>query len=73
MVMGRHIIKELKRCPACKSSNIYKRSRTIQFIRDIRKGNKNFVENRVKTYRCNKCKSEFDSPIIEQIEYVQQI
>ena len=56
-----------KKCPICKSSNIYKRVRTIQIVREIRKRNNNYVENRIKAYRCNNCKSEFDSPIIAQI------
>ena len=58
-----------KKCPICKSSNIYKRVRIIQIVREIRKRNNNYVENRIKAYRCNKCKSEFDSPIIAQIGY----
>ena len=67
MAMRKSTLKELKKCPACKSGNIYKRVRTVQFVRNARKGNKNFVEIRIKAYRCNKCKNEFDSPIVEQI------
>ncbi len=60
------IIKGLKRCPSCKSTNIYKRSRTIKIERKKgRKANKNFIEERVKHYRCQKCKHEFDAPIVE--------
>lgn len=70
-LMRKCTIKDVKRCPSCNSSNIYRRSRTIQINRK-RKGNKNFIEERVKHYRCNVCKHEFDSPIIEQIRYVQK-
>lgn len=69
--MGKWIIKGLKRCPSCKSSDIYMRVRTIQRIRTIqiekerRKANYNFIEERVKRYRCHICKYEFDNPIIE--------
>lgn len=59
-VMGKWFIKGLKRCPSCKYTNIYRRVR-VQIERR-RKKNKNF---RVKRYRCQKCKHEFDVPIIE--------
>ena len=72
-LMSRCTIKDVKRCPSCNSSNIYRRSRTIQIRRNKkRKDNKNFIEERVKHYRCNICKHEFDSPIIEQIMYIQK-
>ena len=39
----------IKRCPFCNSSCVYKRVR---------------CESNVKSYRCYKCKKEFDVPII---------
>lgn len=67
--VDRSNIKGMKRCPSCNSTNIYRRARTIRFGKDKRrKENKNFIEERVKHYRCNKCKHEFDSPKIEYTE-----
>lgn len=63
--MTRCVIKELKRCPKCKSSSIYKRVRAMRIVRETRKRNRNYIENRTKMYRCKECKHEFDSPIIE--------
>lgn len=63
--MGRWIIKGLKRCPSCNSSNIYRRVRTTQIEKGKRKANKNFVEERAKQYRCHDCKCEFDNPIVK--------
>lgn len=63
--MAKWIIKGLKRCPLCRSCSIYKRSRAVHIDRINRKGNRNFIENRVKPYRCHACKHEFDVPIIE--------
>lgn len=62
--MRKCVIKGLKRCPMCKSSNIYKRVRIVRTDRFNRKRNKNFIENVVKMYRCHDCKQEFDVPII---------
>jgi len=59
------IIKGLKRCPSCKSSDIYRRVRTIQIEKERRKTNYNFIEERVKRYRCHICKYEFDNPVVE--------
>lgn len=71
-LMRKCTIKDIKKCPSCNSSNIYRRSRIIQIRRNKkRKDNKNFIEERVKHYRCNICKYEFDNPIIEQIRYIQ--
>lgn len=64
--MGKWFIKGLKRCPSCKYTNIYRRVRAVQIERNKgRKKNKNIIEERVKRYRCQKCKHEFDVPIIE--------
>lgn len=63
--MPKWIIKGLKRCPFCDSSNIYRRARIVQFEKGRRKANKNFIEGRVKQYRCHDCKCEFDIPIVK--------
>lgn len=63
--MSKCVIKGLKRCPSCNSSNIYRRVRTVKIEKGRRKANKNFIEERVKQYRCNNCKHEFDSPIVK--------
>lgn len=60
--------KDIKRCPKCKSSNIYKRSRQ-SFSPIGRKGrhsNKSVVqyEEMGKRYKCQKCKKVFDNPLI---------
>ncbi len=57
--MGRSLIKGRKRCPSCKSTEIYKRSRRkdSQIKESI---NKNFD---LKAYICLNCKYEFDVPI----------
>jgi hypothetical protein len=64
--MGKWFIKGLKRCPLCKYTNIYRRVRVVKFERNRwRKSNLNLVEERVKRYRCQICKHEFDVPLIE--------
>ena len=61
--MPKVIIKDLKRCPSCNSSKIYRRVRIIQIEKQKgRKANMNFIEERVKHYRCLDCKYEFDNP-----------
>lgn len=62
--MSHPMAKGLKRCPSCKSSAIYKRTRAVCTIRDTRKRNGNKIERYVKMYICQKCKYEFDKPII---------
>ena len=59
----------LKRCPFCDSSNIYKRVRAMQIEKKgRRRANKNFIEERVKQYRCHDCKCEFDNPKVQKVE-----
>lgn len=62
------VIKGLRRCPACKSSNIYKRVRSILEEQGVKKGRSNRKENdckdkKTKQYRCHVCKHEFDEPV----------
>lgn len=63
--MRRKWVIKLKRCPSCRSCNIYRRVRKIHIERRRGRANKNFIEEKVKHYRCIKCKHEFDNPIIE--------
>lgn len=61
--------KGLKRCPFCDSSDLYKRVRATNIEKKgRRKANKNFIEERVKQYRCCECKCEFDNPKVEKDE-----
>ncbi len=69
MNQNRCVKKGLERCPECHSSNIYKRVRTIWNGKESRKKNRAGIldsmkiEKNVRTYRCHKCKHEFDKPV----------
>ena len=58
------------RCPKCRSTNIYKRSLNYNWIKNSRKRGKhtdieNDSDDIIKKYLCNRCKSEFDTAIVE--------
>jgi len=60
--------KGIKRCPECKNAGIYRRSRTL-FWSSNGKGrcpNRLLGRNkeRNKYYKCQKCKHEFDVPLV---------
>ena len=52
----------MKRCPKCKSGNIYKRIRSDDLAKTIKDGI--VIKQKIKIYRCCKCKHEFDVPIV---------
>lgn len=69
----RCVIKGLKRCPECHSTNIYKRVRAMLEEQGVKKGrqgareennNVNNKDKKIKPYRCHKCKHEFHEPVI---------
>lgn len=79
MNTNRCVIKGLKRCPECHSSNIYKRVRRTLEEQGARKGrqiirkdndntnnkdNADDKDDKIKPYRCHKCKYEFYKPVI---------
>lgn len=58
--MGRLFTKERKRCPSCKSTNFYKRSRRKDHKTKESHVHRNYD---LKAYICLKCKHEFDAPV----------
>lgn len=58
--MRRSFIKGRKRCPICKSTEIYKRTRRKDCQIKEPHINRNFD---LKAYICQNCKYEFDVPI----------
>lgn len=72
----KHMKKDIKRCPKCGSSNIYRRSRQ-SFLSFGIKGRKvksvEQYEDMNKRYKCQKCKKLFDNPLIlGDIEEVEE-
>ena len=51
-----------KKCPECKSSNIYKRSRVYD-LTPREKSRASVVKTKI--YRCINCAHEFNNPIID--------
>ncbi len=65
--MNRCLVKGLKRCPKCQSSNIYKRIRTIKIDKERHKRKMGkYKPEKVKTYVCRNCDCghEFDTALI---------
>jgi len=72
-----HMKKDIKRCPKCGSSNIYRRSRQ-SFLPFGIKGRKvksaEQYEEMSKRYKCQKCKKLFNKPLIlGKVEQIVQI
>lgn len=64
--------KFMKRCPKCRSSNIYKRIRCSVWVENTKSNRSNieFSLTKTKPYICRRCKREFDKPIFGQ-RYIQ--
>lgn len=61
--MGRSLIKGRKRCPVCKSTEIYKRLRRRDYQIKEHYIHRNTHRNRdLKAYLCQNCRHEFDVP-----------
>ena len=60
--------KGIKRCPKCQTSSIYRRSRALFWSSNGKGKCPNMSigrdKERNKCYKCQKCKHEFDKPLV---------